>query len=183
MSYILNALKKAERDRLREDPQDLNDFASAHWDPYQPPPQSAGSRYWLLASVVLLTMGLLLGGLFSQQWNQLLPSNPSIIDAPVISEITPKVVKILERQNNKSILESEDLIAKEVLAPDTEVVPDFIVAGHMFITEGSSSNRLFIDDRSFREGDILNETWTLEAINPDNFVIRAGDRIEIRPYR
>jgi hypothetical protein len=31
MSYILNALKKAERDRLREDPQDLNDFASAHW--------------------------------------------------------------------------------------------------------------------------------------------------------
>ena len=183
MSYILNALKKAERDRLREDPQDLNDFASAHWDPYQPPPQSAGSRYWLLASVVLLTMGLLLGGLFSQQWNQLLPSNPSIIDAPVISEITPKVVKILERQNNKSILESEDLSADKALAPDTEVVPDFIVAGHMFITERSPSNRLFIDDRSFREGDALDQTWTLEAINPDNFVIRAGDRIEIRPYR
>jgi len=35
MSYILNALKKAERDRLREDPKELDDFASAHWDPYK----------------------------------------------------------------------------------------------------------------------------------------------------
>jgi hypothetical protein len=33
MSFILNALKKAEQDRLREDPKDLEDFASARWDP------------------------------------------------------------------------------------------------------------------------------------------------------
>jgi hypothetical protein len=36
MSYILNALKKAERDRLRDDPQKLDDFTSTAWDPYQP---------------------------------------------------------------------------------------------------------------------------------------------------
>ena len=30
MSYILDALKKAERDRLREDPKELDDFASSN---------------------------------------------------------------------------------------------------------------------------------------------------------
>ena len=35
MSFILNALKKAEQERLREDPKDLEDFASARWDPYE----------------------------------------------------------------------------------------------------------------------------------------------------
>ena len=53
----------------------------------------------------------------------------------------------------------------------------------MFINEGSSSNRLFIGDRSFREGDALNQTWTLVSINPDNFVIKAGNRTEILSYR
>jgi hypothetical protein len=53
----------------------------------------------------------------------------------------------------------------------------------MFINEGSSSNRLFIGDRSFREGDALNQTWTLVSINPDNFVIKAENRTEILSYR
>ena len=34
MSYILDALKKAERDRLREQPKDFDDLTGAHWDPY-----------------------------------------------------------------------------------------------------------------------------------------------------
>ena len=42
MSYILNALKKAERDRMREEPQDLDDFVGADWDPYQV--EKSGSR-------------------------------------------------------------------------------------------------------------------------------------------
>ena len=41
MSYILNALKKAEQDRLRDNPKDLEDFASARWDPYQQQPSSS----------------------------------------------------------------------------------------------------------------------------------------------
>lgn len=181
MSYILNALKKAERDRLREDSQDLNDFSSAHWDPYQPTPQTAGYLYWLLASVLLL-MGLLLGGLFSQQWMQSPLSNQSITDQPLISEATPEVIKIPVVQKEIPI-GSEDISAEEALVINTDAVPDFIVAGHMFIAEGSSSNRLFIGDRSFREGDALNQTWTLVAIQPDNFVIRSGNRSEILRYR
>ena len=48
MSYILNALKKAERDRLREDPKELDDFASANWDPYQQAPSSSRLKNGLI---------------------------------------------------------------------------------------------------------------------------------------
>ena len=40
MSYILDALQKAERDRLREDPKELDDFVSANWNPYEPEVES-----------------------------------------------------------------------------------------------------------------------------------------------
>ena len=59
MSYILDALKKAERDRLREDPKELDDFASSNWDPYQQPSKSDLPRYLFFLAVLLLVMGAL----------------------------------------------------------------------------------------------------------------------------
>ena len=56
MSYILDALKKAERDRLREDPQELDDFASANWDPYQQTSSSISVKYLLLLAVTLVIL-------------------------------------------------------------------------------------------------------------------------------
>ena len=182
MSYILNALKKAERNRLREDPQDLNDFASAHWDPYQPSPQATGSGRWLVA-VVLLLLGLVIGGLLNGQWTQSLPANQTIIATPLTSEVAPEVIETPATQNEISRESTVNISETQTSAPIAETIPDFTVAGHMFITEGSSSNRLFIDDRSFREGDALNKTWTLVSIKPDNFVIKAGNRTEILSYR
>lgn len=63
MSYILDALKKAERDRLREQPKDFDDLTGAHWDPYQPTqsPRSAWSRG---ASVAVFFCGYGGGHLF-----------------------------------------------------------------------------------------------------------------------
>lgn len=182
MSYILNALKKAERDRLREDPQDLNDFASAHWDPYQPPPKATGPGRWLLAGVLLL-LGLVVGGFLSGQWMQYLPANQTTIATSLISEVVPEVIETPATQNEIRVESTANISEAQKSAPTAETIPDFRVAGHMFINEGSSSNRLFIGDRSFREGDALNQTWTLVSINPDNFVIKAGNRTEILSYR
>ena len=60
MSYILNALKKAEHDRKREEPEDLDDFVSAGWDPYQEQPKSAVS-YKLAIFMNLYIMAFRLG--------------------------------------------------------------------------------------------------------------------------
>ena len=53
MSYILNALKKAERDRKREEIEDLDDFVSADWDPYKEPTESRAS-YKIAVSLLRL---------------------------------------------------------------------------------------------------------------------------------
>lgn len=182
MSYILNALKKAERDRLREDPQDLNDFASAHWDPYQSPPKATGPGRWLVAGVLLL-LGLVVGGFLSGQWMQYVPANQTTIATPLISEFVPEVIETPVTQNEIRAEGTANISEAHTSAPTAETIPDFRVAGHMFINEGSSSNRLFIGDRGLREGDALDKTWTLVSINPDNFVIRDGNRTEILSYR
>ena len=55
MSYILDALKKAERDRLRDDPQRLDDFTSAAWDPYQPIRTKKSASKVIVVLVIIAT--------------------------------------------------------------------------------------------------------------------------------
>ena len=63
MSYILNALKKAERDRKRDESEDLDDFVSAGWDPYQEPVKSNGS--YKVAAIIVLIAALLFFGFYN----------------------------------------------------------------------------------------------------------------------
>lgn len=114
---------------------------------------------------------------------QYLPANQTTIATSLISEVVPEVIETPATQNEIRVESTANISEAQTSAPTAETIPDFRVAGHMFINEGSSSNRLFIGDRSFREGDALNQTWTLVSINPDNFVIKAGNRTEILSYR
>ena len=78
---------------------------------------------------------------------------------------------------------SELPVEIEVEANQVVLEPDFLIAGHMFIKQGSSSNRLFIGDSSYKAGDMLDTNWMLIAINADNFVVQAETRVEIIAYR
>jgi hypothetical protein len=42
---------------------------------------------------------------------------------------------------------------------------------------------LFIGQSSYREGDKITEEWTLVSIQPDYYIISAGESTEILPYR
>ncbi len=181
MSYILSALKKAERDRLREDPKELDDFASAHWDPYQPEPVK--DKSWLKVTVVLVPLAVLIGIYFGG-------AELSQVEAPKIpSAMNDSIAKVVE----SSVLISDEPSQTIEMQPlpvdplpiesETLAVPDLIIAGHMYLNQGSSSNRLFIGESSFREGDAINSVWTLVVINSDSFMIRAGNRVETIPFR
>ena len=56
MSYILDALQKAERERRREEPKELEDFVSANWNPYEPEiePTSPKTLGFLIVLLLLL---------------------------------------------------------------------------------------------------------------------------------
>ncbi len=164
MSYILDALKKAERDRLREDPKELDDFASSNWDPYQAPSKSDLPRYLLLLAFLMLVLGALL--IYSRMLN--LPQ-PLIDSTPVQPGLVSAEVAPPTPMPN--------LVDKALSLPQLQI------SGHMYIDEGSASNRLFANGRSFRRGDKIDQHWTLSNIGIEGIEINAAERREILPYR
>jgi hypothetical protein len=181
MSFILDALKKAERDRLREDPKNLDDFASAHWDPYEKTSSTLAPRNWLLGFlVIIIVFGLVL---YIQGWK----INPTTditsvatLQPAQIEGSLPSAVEVKPELDAELSLSSA---AEQPITAATSSLPELIVAGHMFIAEGSSSNRLFIGQSSYREGDKISQEWTLVSIQPDYYIISAGESTEILPYR
>lgn len=166
MSYILDALKKAERDRLRDDPQRLDDFTSAAWDPYQPIRTKKSASKAMVVLVIIATC--LLFAFYSTGGFRLFHSQDKTtddlsLDLSIDKQKTTEKIKV---EANQVVLE-----------------PDFLIAGHMFIKQASSSNRLFIGDSSYKVGDMLDTNWMLIAINADHFVVQAETRVEIIAYR
>lgn len=164
MSYILDALKKAERDRLREDPKELDDFASSNWDPYQQPSKSDLPRYLFFLAVLLLVMGALF--IYSRMLN---------LPQPTIDMVSV--------QQDQVSAEAAPPAAVPPTGEKSLTLPQLQISGHMYIDEGSASNRLFANGRSFRQGDKIDEHWILTNIGVEGIEINAAERRETLPYR
>ena len=158
MSYILNALKKAEQDRLRDDPKDLEDFASARWDPYEQQLSSSKTTIVMMiiaVAILGLVVVIYLGGLKSL--NQ---PNGSVSNSAV----------------SKEIIEEQPVQTLPAAQPDPFAVPTLDISGHMYFAEDSPSNRLFANSQSFKEGDLIANGWILVAIGVDGIEMANKDR-------
>ena len=184
MSYILDALNKAERDRRRGDPRVLDDFAGPQWDPYQQVKYTSPYLKWLAAAGALL-IGMSVGGyILSQRMDQDTASFISSTDEKVLQSALLNPKEGTRPDNIEVILpvSKVDLPVALTNIAENTATPNLVVAGYMYIAPGSASNRLFIGDTSFREQDAIDAIWTLESILENNFVIRAEDKTETIPY-
>lgn len=179
MSYILNALKKAERDRLREDPKELDDFASANWDPYQQSPSSNRLRNSLIIGAIIalsIAVGAIGVAYFSTHLSTQ-KSTATIQTIPAIPEPQPTV------QTEPANAQPIDVIeASKPPQRSKAELPVLSISGHMYFAEGSSSNRLFANNQSYRENDSIAEGWVLAKIGVDGIEIRSGERTAFFPY-
>jgi hypothetical protein len=114
----------------------------------------------------------------------------SQVEAPKSSPAMNDLILQVDESTNSSSGEPLETIETQPLPIDPVqiknkalAVPDLVIAGHMYLNQGSTSNRLFIGETSFREGDAIDSVWTLVAINSDSFMIRADDRVETIPFR
>ena len=173
MSYILNALKKAERDRLREEPEDLDDLVSAKWDPYQQRVASNGWRYAAVVTVVaLLSLGIIL--YLNPPWSQ----------QAAVPEIPEPAFQAPATQP-QAAADAAPAVPEAPLQPPVASVagiPQLAITGHMFFAEGSASNRLFANNLSYREGDSIEGDWVLVKIGAQGIEIRSGERLVALPY-
>ena len=166
MSFILNALKKAEQDRLREDPKDLEDFASARWDPYEQ--KSSSNKPLIIFSAVVLLI-LSVGVLFYLMVDTGFKQN-----RPVVNVVETNAVPIVDASNSTTVAQTQPI--------DPMAIPLLNISGHMFFAQGSSSNRLFANDQSFKEGDLVANGWVLIAIQLDGIKLKKNERLEFIPY-
>lgn len=163
MSYILNALKKAERDRLREDPKELDDFASANWDPYQQSPSSNRLRNSLIiGAIIALSIAV---GAIGVAYLSAIPESPA---TGLTEPANPKPIEVIEVPKSPQRSKAE--------------MPTLSISGHMYFADGSPSNRLFANNQAYRENDSIDEDWVLTKIGVDGIEIRSGERTASLPY-
>ena len=194
MSYILNALKKAERDRMREEPQDLDDFVGADWDPYQVE-KSSNSEYKLAAAIAFVA-ALLFFAFYSltgteidqpvvdSQVNQVVPR----LEVETIAAKTAKVESIETADPvQQPTVQADDAPANSepaaALVEEELQLPQVTIAGHIYIRSGSPKNRIFVGDTAYYVGDRIEGEWIIEAINFDSLSIRSGNLRSELPLR
>lgn len=188
MSYILNALKKAEHDRLREEPKDLDDFVNSGWDPYQKTSKQP-ARYWLPLSIVIIAAGLFYG--FSnlnspaQEGLSTPTPGPSKMGQPVPENIADEIATVENNplENKPALAIAKDQIVSQPIAETQVPLPTVSITGHIFIRSGSPLNRIFVGEKIYHVGDNIDRDWVIESIGIDTLTIRSGTLSTQLPLR
>ena len=158
MSYILNALKKAEQDRLRDNPKDLEDFASARWDPYEQ--KTSSNKAAIILSICSLgTLGVAV-----------------LIYTGGLKPLVQKTSLLLSDEPVSQVIEAQSTDVQLSVEIDPFALPVLDISGHMFFAQGSTSNRLFANDQSFKQGDLVANGWRLSAIRIDGIELENQGR-------
>ena len=185
MSYILNALKKAEHDRKRDESEDLDDFVSAGWDPYQEAPKSTAS--YKLAIIIVAIAAVLFYGFYSlnsgpQQAVEVLETEA--VTEQAVEQVTSKSAEQPVAPENQPVIQEfvEEPVAEERVVEELQL-PEVAIAGHIYIRSGSSKNRIFIGDKTYYVGDSIDGNWVIESINFDSLGIRSGALSSELPLR
>jgi hypothetical protein len=158
MSYILNALKKAEQDRLRDNPKDLEDFASARWDPYEQK-TSSNKTALMLSMIALIALGVAV-----------------VIYMDGLKSLAQKTETLQSGEAVTQVIETQSIEVRPKVEADPYALPVLDISGHMFFAQGSKSNRLFANDQSFRQGDLVADGWRLSAIRIDGIEMEKQQR-------
>lgn len=158
MSYILNALKKAEQDRLRDNPKDLEDFASARWDPYEQK-TSSNKTALMLSMIALIALAVAV-----------------VIYMDGLKPLAQKTETLLSGEAVTQVIETQSIEVRPKVEADPYALPVLDISGHMFFAQGSKSNRLFANDQSFKQGDLVADGWRLSAIRIDGIEMEKQQR-------
>lgn len=174
MSYILGALRKAERERKGDDAdQPEVDWDARTWDSGDA--RSASGNRWLKAFLIL-TAGLLLAAIFllwmlvnSEQpksFEENSFSNGQAESAAGDSELAIDSIGSTEQADSSGFSgdsyrtpESTEVIR----STDRPSFPE--ITGHLYVPANESLSRIFSDTGAFRVGHVFEDGLVLEAVS------------------
>lgn len=187
MSYILGALKKADRERRRETEVKVADWDQDAWS--DPTPADNTSR-WLIG---LATTGLILvlavfGFVAFRVLESVPQSQPHTAAEDASPNISPDfpaadVATNEEQQLPVSAVDqrveegSFEGAADEASESVSEALPEF--SGHLYFPGNPAMSRIFAGSSSYREGELING-YRVEQILEEQLVLsKDGEEIRI----
>ena len=200
MSYILEALKKSDKDRKREEIPDLRSDHSL-----SSPRRKKRQILVFRRSVVLIVLSLGLAALgwlqFSGSQQEELAEKPDRVTPPValpapalvpekavvitpelkvqidkeVAEVMSRIVSAPEPEQAQGAVEVAVLPLIEDLPSELKAaIPDLSFAGHVYAAE-SRQRMVMINMRVVREGDMVSSDLVLVEIVEDGVVLRYND--------
>ena len=164
MSFILNALKKAERDRLRDENREIEDFTSSVWEPNSASSVTSKRLIFKIGLIlIILFLGVLIFVYVSLKDVTLDDTifHTDVSYLPIESAPATTLTSGMETENSSKLVSSS--------------VPNIVITGSIFLGEGSISNRVFISDRVLKTGDLEDLNWIVESIEVDAVVLRSDE--------
>lgn len=188
MSYLLEALKKSDKERRRGA---IPDLQTDHSRP-SARRKRQGMFSWYLSGVAVLAL-LCGGGLFwwqyglqSSQTDESLPDTVKLLgkkeDPMLIPEAKLNPPRVVVAAKTESVVEEEEAapMVEAMFVPplldDLPVairaaIPDLSFAGHVY-SDVPQKRLIIINNRIVREGDLVGNGLTLEKIDNEGVVLR-----------
>ena len=174
MSYILDALKKAQHDRVRENVIDVEDLTGVVWDSMELKKERKG---FTGVVVILITALALIASVVYFLYEK------KSIEHGLKSEADN--FELYKSELSNSQVHEENGISETSLdgmGKNFERVPEIAVTGSIYMGNGASGNKIFIGDTEYREGDLISGQWVLLNIGLQAIELRSGDRVVLIRY-
>ncbi len=169
MSYILGALKKAERERKRE--REDGEYAEVDWNsnawdsPNVKSNQNIWFRYALVAAVLLFLAVLYLLWVLA---NNNSPNSVVAIDSAAVNKIPEKQFQAPVEISDNVIVPIDHSVTAQVSAeaPVSAGSPNLPnITGHLYVSDDESLSRIFSDKGFYRVGHVFEDGLVLESIS------------------
>lgn len=170
MSYILSALRKAEKERKGGSQADADQWDAADWNS----PATSSRTTWvfkltvavatlLLAAVVILLWLLMHPLSESTDIESDIPSNDQVetiqLNTPVAGPVQLEIEEVPDSP-------SPELLQLSVSVEDFVGDPELpTITGHLYFPANESLSRLFGETGSYREGHVFQNGLTLKSIS------------------
>jgi len=173
MSYILDALNKAEKDRLQQ-PSTSVPSVSAQGETA---PQTRGKYglYFIIAALVLLMLWVLLNKSETPSQQTVIPQKSQVIIPKVEATIQAKVVKPQPTQEIENIFVQEKVkTIPNIMALDSALrnqLPSIVISAHIY-SEEASKRMVIINNQVKHEQQYIGEQLQLTHITPQGIQLQ-----------
>lgn len=184
MSYVLDALKKAERERRRQPEMGLENLEQDDWvKPLEEnrQPRSKKSLWFLCLGLGVISAILIVALRPDSSQKEIVTSYSPVEESR--SALTSDEGELALLEIPEEIIPDNSVLEVEASASLAELISEFRFEGSLYIEGNPEASRVFIDGQAYFVGDSLKDDVYISDISPDSVSLSNGYEQLIHPLR